>query len=89
MRLPRVYPILDTTLLDRLGLPLLDAAEALAEGGAQIIQLRHKSDYTREFYLAAKKLAELLKQANIALIINDRCCGFACGHKISEVFQFR
>ena len=72
MLLPAVYPILDTALLARLGFPLLDAAEAVVEGGARILQLRHKENWTREAYLAAAELASFLRAAEVELIINDR-----------------
>jgi thiamine-phosphate pyrophosphorylase len=72
LKLPAVYPILDTALLARLDLPLLDAAEALAEGGARILQIRHKENWTREAYHAATGLASYCRAAGIALIVNDR-----------------
>ncbi len=70
--LPSVYPILDTALLARLDIPLLDAAEALVEGGARILQLRHKDVWTREAYHAATELASFLRAAQIQFLINDR-----------------
>lgn len=70
--LPAVYPILDTALLARLNIPLLDAAEALVEGGARILQLRHKDVWTREAYHAATELASFLRAAQVPFVINDR-----------------
>jgi thiamine-phosphate pyrophosphorylase len=72
LKLPTVYPILSTELLARLDLPLLDAAEALAEGGARILQIRHKDHWTREAYHAATELASFCRAAGIELIVNDR-----------------
>lgn len=72
MLLPAVYPILDTAYLARLNLPILDAAEALVEGGARIIQLRHKENWTHEAYHAATELASFLRAAQVDFIINDR-----------------
>lgn len=72
MKLPPVYPILDTGVLALLNVLLLDAAEALAEGGARILQLRHKDHWTREAYHAATELASFLRAAEIELIVNDR-----------------
>ena len=72
LKLPAVYPILDTALLARLSLPLLDAAEALVEGGARILQLRHKDNWTREAYHAATELASFLRAAQVDFIIDDR-----------------
>ena len=72
LELPAVYPILDTALLVRLNLPLLDAAEALTEGGALILQIRHKENWTREAYHAATELASFCRAAGVQLIVNDR-----------------
>ena len=72
MLAPAVYPILDTAYLARLNLPILDAAEALVEGGARIIQLRHKENWTHEAYHAATELASFLRAAQVDFIINDR-----------------
>ena len=72
MKLPAVYPILDTALLARLSLPVLDVAEALVEGGARFLQLRHKDNWTREAYHSATELASFLRAAQVDFIINDR-----------------
>ena len=50
----------------------MDAAEALAEGGAAILQIRHKDQWTREAYHAATELASFCRAAGVALIVNDR-----------------
>jgi len=70
--LPPVYPILDTTTLDRIGFDLQIATEALIEGGAQILQLRHKSFWSREMLEKAEKLGLFCKNAGVPLVINDR-----------------
>ena len=72
MELPPVYPILDTEALENLGLPLLDAAEALVEGGARILQIRHKNQWTREAFHLATELASFCRAAGVPLIVNDR-----------------
>jgi thiamine-phosphate pyrophosphorylase len=72
LELPAVYPILDTALLSRLHLSWLDAAEALVEGGATILQLRHKGDWTREVYHSATELGSFCRAAGVEFIINDR-----------------
>lgn len=64
MILPRVYPILDTTRR----IDLFDAAQALADGGAALLQIRHKGPWNRELFAAAERIANL----NISLIVNDR-----------------
>ena len=55
MRLPRVYPILDTESLDRRGIALETAAAAFLEGGAGILQIRHKAHWSRGIFDAAKQ----------------------------------
>src|SRR5262249_55328952 len=42
------------------------------DGGAQILQIRHKSHWTREFYDAAREVARLCREAGADLIVNDR-----------------
>lgn len=70
--LPRVYPILDTATLDRLSFPALAAAEAMLEGGARILQLRHKAFWSRETFALAETLDALCKSAGVPFVINDR-----------------
>ncbi|HEY1239787.1 MAG TPA: thiamine phosphate synthase [Bryobacteraceae bacterium] len=72
MQLPRVYPILDTEALDRCGIAPAAAAAALLEGGAGIIQLRHKSHWSREFFETARQVARLCREAGVLLVVNDR-----------------
>jgi len=72
LRLPRLYPILDTASLARLGLELEAAAEALLEGGARLLQLRHKGHFSRGLFARAERLAALCRQAGALFIINDR-----------------
>lgn len=72
MQLPRIYPILDTETLERRALGLAAAAAALLEGGAGILQIRHKGHWSRETYDAARAVARLCREAGAALIIDDR-----------------
>lgn len=72
MRLPRVYPILDTATLEARGLHPIAAAAALLEGGARILQFRHKGDWTREIYGSARQIAGLCRDHGTAYVINDR-----------------
>ncbi len=72
MRLPRYYPILDTASLERRGVALEAAANALLEGGARILQLRHKSHFSRELFERAERVAALCVQAGAILILDDR-----------------
>ena len=72
MRLPRVYPILDTESLDRRAVALETAAAAFLEGGAGILQIRHKRHWSRAFFESARTVARLCREAGAALIVNDR-----------------
>jgi thiamine-phosphate pyrophosphorylase len=72
MKLPRVYPILDTESLERRGVALETAAAAFIEGGAGILQIRHKGHWGREFFEAARQVARLCREAGAELIVNDR-----------------
>jgi thiamine-phosphate pyrophosphorylase len=72
MRLPRVYPILDTESLDRRNVTLETAAAAFLEGGAGILQIRHKGHWSRAFFESARTVARLCREAGAPLIVNDR-----------------
>jgi thiamine-phosphate pyrophosphorylase len=72
MRLPRVYPILDTESLDRRGIALETAAAAFLDGGAGILQIRHKGHWSRGFFDSARNVARLCREAGAALVVNDR-----------------
>ncbi len=72
MRLPRVYPILDTESLDAHGISLETAAAAFLEGGAGILQIRHKRHWSRDLFDAAKRVALLCRENGADLIVNDR-----------------
>ncbi|MBM3773756.1 MAG: thiamine phosphate synthase [Acidobacteria bacterium] len=69
--IPRVYPILDAGALAARGLGLVEAAEALLEGGAGILQIRNKQLWTREFFAGAEEVARL-SGGRAILMINDR-----------------
>jgi thiamine-phosphate pyrophosphorylase len=72
MRLPRFYPILDSEVAARHGLSVVKAAAAILEGGARILQLRHKQFFSRELIGEAEQIAELCRQAAALFVINDR-----------------
>ncbi len=71
-QLPRLYPILDTAVLAVRGMPLETAAQAVIEAGVRILQIRHKSAWTREDFAAAERIAGICKTAGVTLIVNDR-----------------
>jgi len=70
--LPRVYPIVDTAALERLGFHPVRAAAALLEGGARILQFRHKGFWSREAVAQAEEIAALCQGSSADFIVNDR-----------------
>ena len=72
MRLPRLYPILDTATLDRLAIGLVDAAGTLLDAGVRILQLRHKDHYSRGLFDQAEQIAQACRRAGALFVINDR-----------------
>jgi len=72
MKLPRVYPILDTESLGRRGVALETAAAAFLEGGAGILQIRHKGHWSRGFFEGARQVARLCRENGTPLIVDDR-----------------
>ncbi len=72
LRLPRLYPVLDTATLARRGLEPEQAAEAILEAGARILQLRHKGFFTRRLFEVAGHIAALCRRYGAWFIVNDR-----------------
>jgi thiamine-phosphate pyrophosphorylase len=72
MKLPRVYPILDTESLARRTISLEAAAAAFLEGGAGILQIRHKGHWSRDLFDTCRQVAGLCREAGADLIVNDR-----------------
>src|SRR5262245_2573819 len=72
VKLPRVYPILDTESLESRGISPETAAAAFLAGGAGILQVRHKGNWTRETFDAARKVSRLCRENGAFCIINDR-----------------
>jgi thiamine-phosphate pyrophosphorylase len=72
MRLPRVYPILDTESLAAREITLEAAAAAFLEGGAGILQIRHKQHWSRGLFESARQVARFCREAGAQLIVNDR-----------------
>lgn len=72
MTLPRLYPILDTGALARLNCPAETAAEAILAGGAEILQFRHKGQYSGVVFEQVEKVAALCRSAGAAFVVNDR-----------------
>jgi thiamine-phosphate pyrophosphorylase len=72
LTLPRIYPILDTEALAARSLRPETAAAALLDGGAGILQIRHKGHWSREVFAAAQQVARLCREAGALFIVNDR-----------------
>ncbi len=69
---PRFYPILDALLLARRSCDAVKCTEGLIEGGARILQYRHKSNWSQEHFDTAAKIAKLCHEAGVLFVINDR-----------------
>jgi thiamine-phosphate pyrophosphorylase len=72
VKLPRFYPILDTEAALRRGLHPVRVAEEILEGGARILQFRHKAFLSREAFEWLERVAELARSAQAMLVVNDR-----------------
>jgi thiamine-phosphate pyrophosphorylase len=72
MKLPRIYPILDTGSLEARAIPIETAAAAFLEGGAGILQIRHKGHWSRAVFDSAKLVARLCRESGASLAIDDR-----------------
>lgn len=70
--IPPIYPILDTGALERRNFPVEAAAEAMLEGGARILQFRHKGHWPRAVFAAAEDVAASCARRGVPLIVNDR-----------------
>ena len=72
MRMPKLYPILDTGILETRGFPITKAAEAFIEGGASILQYRHKQHWSRSAFETARQVASLCRAEGVSFIVDDR-----------------
>ncbi len=70
--LPRFYPILDPEIAARHGVDPVTAAEQILEGGAKILQFRHKGFFSREVFAQLERVAELCRDAGVLFVVNDR-----------------
>jgi thiamine-phosphate pyrophosphorylase len=70
--LPRVYPILDTAALEKCGCGMLPAARAMLEGGAGILQIRHKAHWSRVIFAEAEEIVGLCRAHGAIPVVNDR-----------------
>jgi thiamine-phosphate pyrophosphorylase len=70
--IPPIYPILDTESLAGRHCPILRAAEAWIDGGAGILQLRHKGHWGRALFDEARAIADLCRTRSVTFIVDDR-----------------
>jgi thiamine-phosphate pyrophosphorylase len=70
--IPRFYPILDTGAVAARGLDVVDTAQAILDGGARILQFRHKASLSREAYGWLESIAQRVRDAGALLVVNDR-----------------
>jgi thiamine-phosphate pyrophosphorylase len=69
---PKFYPILDVATIANRGMDVLAAAEQILDGGARILQFRHKNFISRDVYVAAQAIAEMCRRAGAMFVVNDR-----------------
>ncbi|MCS7023913.1 MAG: thiamine phosphate synthase [Bryobacteraceae bacterium] len=69
---PRLYAIADTAALHQRGFDVALSVKAFVEGGAQVIQLRHKGHFSRSIYEQAKQAASFCRQSGVQFLIDDR-----------------
>lgn len=69
---PRFYPVIDSSLLERKGIRAAAAAAAILDGGARILQLRHKGHFSRDVFAEAQRVADMCRHAGAMFVINDR-----------------
>jgi thiamine-phosphate pyrophosphorylase len=72
MKLPRLYPILDTAVLEARGFAALESARTLIAAGVRILQYRHKREFTQDRYDEAARIAEECRTSGAQFVINDR-----------------
>jgi thiamine-phosphate pyrophosphorylase len=72
MALPSFYPILDTDAAARRNVDAVKAAGQILEGGAQILQFRHKGFWSRGVFETLQRVAELCRDAGVVFVVNDR-----------------
>lgn len=72
MKLPRVYPILDSQLLSAKQCDVEMAASAWLDAGVGILQFRHKVQWTREVFEQAARIAAQCRDRGVTFVVNDR-----------------
>ncbi|MBL8232912.1 MAG: thiamine phosphate synthase [Bryobacterales bacterium] len=70
--IPKLYAIADTATLERHGLALVATARAFLDGGARLVQVRHKGQFSRLLYADCVRVAAMCAEAGARLVIDDR-----------------
>ncbi len=70
--IPAFYPILDTEIAARHGIGVVSASEKILEGGARILQFRHKGFWSRDTFADLRTVGALCRDAGALLVVNDR-----------------
>ena len=70
--IPAFYPILDTAIAAHHGIDVVSAAEKIFEGGARILQFRHKAFWSRNIFADLQRVGALCRDAGALLVVNDR-----------------
>jgi thiamine-phosphate pyrophosphorylase len=63
---------LDPEIAARHGVDPIAAAEQILEGGATILQFRHKGFFSREVFAQLERVAKLCRDAHALFVVNDR-----------------
>jgi thiamine-phosphate pyrophosphorylase len=72
MKLPAFYPILDTGVVLARGLDPVQVAREILDGGARILQFRHKGFLSHEAFAWLEQIAELTRRSGATFVVNDR-----------------
>ncbi len=72
MIVPAFYPILDTAAVLARDLDPVRAAQDILDGGARILQFRHKGFLSRQAFGWLEEIAGFARQAGATLVVNDR-----------------
>ena len=72
MQLPHFYPIVDTGVALARGLDPVQVAAEILDGGARILQFRHKSFLSRKAFAWVEEIAGLARRAGATFVVNDR-----------------
>jgi len=72
MIVPLFYPILDRAFARSREVDPVEAAEAILDAGARILQYRHKGFFSSEIFEELERVARLCEGGGASLIVNDR-----------------